>query len=154
MIPDVAMRILRSLVLLAALTGPLLAGMLALGDRAHAESGSGGGHGGSDGGDSGGGGGSGSGGGGDDGGSSGGDRDGGGGSGSGGSGDDGGSSGRGSGDDSKSDGGSGTGGPREQVYDGGWRERLAGSRYQVFDPRGRVVIDRRATARDRARFRK
>jgi hypothetical protein len=39
------------------------------------------------------------------------------------------------------------------VYSGGWRERISGGRYQIFDPAGRSVTNRRATAKDFARFR-
>lgn len=46
----------------------------------------------------------------------------------------------------------GSGERAETLYNGGWLERIAGGRYQLFDPRGRTVVDRPATARDRARF--
>jgi len=40
----------------------------------------------------------------------------------------------------------------ETFYKGGWLERIIRGRYQLFDPRGRTVVDRPATSRDRARF--
>lgn len=40
----------------------------------------------------------------------------------------------------------------EKAYSGGWLERIVKGRYQLFDPAGRKVIDRRATSSDRTRF--
>ncbi len=93
----------------------------------------------------------------------GGDGDGGGGDGDGGGGDDDGGHGGGYGAGERGDGHGagfrrgadtlpGAGERAETLYNGGWLERIVGGRYQLFDPRGRTVVDRPATARDRARF--
>ncbi|WP_197728714.1 hypothetical protein [Rhizobium leguminosarum] len=72
-------------------------------------------------------------------------------------------SGKGSGgDDASDDGGgsddSGRGGKgkdgqeRQHTYDGGWRAQIRNGRYQVFDPAGRVVINRKARVSDYRKF--
>jgi hypothetical protein len=73
--------------------------------------------------------------------------------------DDGGSKRSGSGDDHSGRGGetrrSGrldTSATAERTLNGGWRERIDHGRYQVFDPQGRTVIRRPATAQDYRRF--
>lgn len=67
-----------------------------------------------------------------------------------------------SGDDASDDGGgsddSGHGGKqrdgeeRRHTYDGGWRAQIRNGRYQVFDPAGRVVINRKVRMSDYAKF--
>ena len=41
---------------------------------------------------------------------------------------------------------------RRHTYDGGWRAQIRNGRYQVFDPAGRMVIDRRARPSDYKKF--
>lgn len=41
---------------------------------------------------------------------------------------------------------------RRHTYDGGWRAQIRNGRYQVFDPAGRVVINRRVRMSDYAKF--
>ncbi len=41
---------------------------------------------------------------------------------------------------------------RRRTYEGGWRVQIRHGRYQVFDPAGRVVINRKAKASDYRRF--
>lgn len=41
---------------------------------------------------------------------------------------------------------------QERVYEGGWKERIRNGRYQIFDPEGRRVIDRKAQPADAARI--
>lgn len=70
-------------------------------------------------------------------------------------------SGKGSGGDASDDDGgedSGRGGKnkdageRRHTYDGGWRAQIRNGRYQVFDPAGRVVINRKARISDYKKF--
>lgn len=67
-------------------------------------------------------------------------------------------SGRGGGDD-RDDGETARGGKndessrdRRRTYEGGWRVQIRHGRYQVFDPAGRVVINRKAKASDYRKF--
>lgn len=39
-------------------------------------------------------------------------------------------------------------GNMERSYEGGWRARIKGGRYEVFDPAGRMVIRRKAKSSD------
>ncbi|WP_139276080.1 hypothetical protein [Pararhizobium antarcticum] len=41
---------------------------------------------------------------------------------------------------------------RRHTYDGGWRAQIRNGRYQVFDPAGRVVINRKARMSDYTKF--
>lgn len=41
---------------------------------------------------------------------------------------------------------------RRRTYEGGWRVQIRHGRYQVFDPAGRVVINRKAKASDYRKF--
>ena len=43
-------------------------------------------------------------------------------------------------------------GNQERVYQGGWRERIRNGRYEVFDPQGRSVINRKAIPADALRI--
>jgi hypothetical protein len=72
-------------------------------------------------------------------------------------------SGKGSGGDDASDDGGGSddsgrgvkgkdGQERQHTYDGGWRAQIRNGRYQVFDPAGRVVINRKARVSDYRKF--
>ena len=40
----------------------------------------------------------------------------------------------------------------ERVYQGGWRERIRNGRYEIFDPQGRSVINRKAIPADALRI--
>ncbi|MGO7669815.1 hypothetical protein ACC817_05735 [Rhizobium ruizarguesonis] len=62
-------------------------------------------------------------------------------------------SGKGSGSDDSGRGGKGKDGQeRQHTYDGGWRAQIRNGRYQVFDPAGRVVINRKARVSDYRKF--
>jgi hypothetical protein len=67
-------------------------------------------------------------------------------------------SGKGSGGDASDDNDSGRDGKskdgqeRRHTYDGGWRAQIRNGRYQVFDPAGRVVINRKARISDYKKF--
>lgn len=41
---------------------------------------------------------------------------------------------------------------RRHTYDGGWRAQILDGRYKVFDPAGRVVINRKARISDYKKF--
>ncbi|MGO7211240.1 hypothetical protein ACCS75_09100 [Rhizobium ruizarguesonis] len=62
-------------------------------------------------------------------------------------------SGKGSGSDDSGRGGKGKDRQeRQHTYDGGWRAQIRNGRYQVFDPAGRVVINRKARVSDYRKF--
>jgi len=58
----------------------------------------------------------------------------------------------GGGDDSGHGGKQRDGEERQHTYDGGWRAQIRNGRYQVFDPAGRVVINRKVRMSDYAKF--
>ncbi|WP_197725645.1 hypothetical protein [Rhizobium leguminosarum] len=59
---------------------------------------------------------------------------------------------RGGSDDSGRGGKGKDGQERQHTYDGGWRAQIRNGRYQVFDPAGRVVINRKARVSDYRKF--
>ena len=44
------------------------------------------------------------------------------------------------------------GGRIEVLYPDGWKEEIEGDVFELIDPAGRIVIERRATPADRARI--